>query len=214
MTNPVITEARFHEFCRSKDFTPEYLKSSPMLRRSLVTGIRIALCEPVEPREVEINGTLTGVLQGALDAIRFFSAEVDELAAISHVANLLGHTEIVNEKSRFKGAYEYFGASLQRRSHSLGEFFAHRLFDVSLSQGDGAMLRLVLGIREPALCLFVKKVVLPALQDRGDATRLVELVGDNYEFGSFCIHNSLTAMVRHIKSQSQKGKLLEIDLGM
>lgn len=80
----IITEDRLAFFYRSKGFSADYLASSPSLKSSLETGIRIALGEDVTPSEMVINGSYTGVLQGALDAIAFFKAEIDEHPAIAH----------------------------------------------------------------------------------------------------------------------------------
>ena len=214
MTDPVISKKRFEQFCRSKNYSDEYLKTSPLLMKSIVTGIRIALCEPLEPHQMVISNNLTGVLQGALDAIQFFTLEVDENAAISHVAHLLGHEEQVNNRIRFNVGIDYFGAALCRRSPALGELFAQHLLDVSGEKTDGKMLRLTLGIGVPTNSNFLRNTVIPAFVGRDDISRLIELVGDNYDFGSFCIQNSLTSLVRHIKSKNQKGQLLEIDLGV
>lgn len=209
-----ISAERFRDYCQSKDFSEAYLIASPLLRRSLVTGIRMALCEPIEAGDMVINNSLTGVLQGALDAIIFFQPEVDEHAAIAHVASLLGHAEFVNSRTLFKSGFEYFGNSLQRRCVNTSVLFANHLIDVAATDGNESMLRQVLGINTLPSGVFVTKVVIPAFAARKDISRLSGIFTDNFEFGDFCIKNGLTHLIRHVKSRSQRGSLLEIGIGI
>lgn len=210
----IISKERLHHFYRSKDFTPEYLVASPRLKYSLETGIKIALSEEVTPSEMVINGTYTGVLQGALDAIAFFREEIDEHPAIAHIAKLLINDEITHEKALFVRTVDYVGASLVRRSPALGWKFAHNLIDLAAEREDGFLLRLLIGMESTQYSNYQLKSLLPTFESRADVGPLIKLIGENQRFGELCVKNALTSLIRYVKSPIHKGKLLEIALGL
>lgn len=209
-----ISQARFQQFCRAKDFSAAYLESSPLLSRSLITGIQIAVCEPVELEQMLINNSYTGALQGVLDAMTFFVKEVDAHEAISHVVKLLAMAGARDEEYRFHRAFEYFGAALRRRCATHCRFFTEQMLSTVAQLGDRKIMRGLIGMRSGHLSLYTENEVLPMLGIHSDAKRLVEVIGADDLFGEFCIKNALTTMARYLTNKEQRGRLLELALGM
>lgn len=210
-----ISQERFQQYCSSKGFSPDYLEISPLLMRSLTVGVQIAACHPVRLEHMFINDSLTGVLQGVLDAVDFFREEVDEHAAIQHVATLLSQIDAAIQPQHFERAFEYFGSAFQRRLKNRCDLFPRTMIESACTREDGRQLQIMIGMHaKHGMSLYVKNTVLEVFCNHPDARRLVEIIGSNDRFGEFCIRYGMTEMTRYLDSRSQRGRLMEQALGM